>query len=118
MSEQAALHSFPEFHLGDRLRKAREATGLDAKAFSAEIGVSRESLRKYEAGTTTPRRPVLVAVAMRTGFTVDQLTGADHSPDTSPDHGKPPTEWKTASGLAEIVELRGIRPVRQDVAAA
>lgn len=39
----------PTFTKGDRLRKARELTGLDQKAFAEAMGLHRDSVRKYES---------------------------------------------------------------------
>lgn len=57
----------PEFSVRDRLRKARELTGLDRQDFAAEIDVSRNTVTNYEMGHTTPKRLVLKAWALRTG---------------------------------------------------
>lgn len=67
---------FPAFHLGDRLRKAREDAGYySASDFADVLGISRDSLRSYERNKRRPRRPVLVAWAEATGFTYDELVG-------------------------------------------
>lgn len=78
------MKEFPPFHVGDRLRKAREEAGYDAKAFAEKIGISRDSLRDYERGKTMPRPPVLLAWANATGFSVEQLKG---DPEPGPDGG-------------------------------
>ena len=44
------LHSagvIPEFTLGDRLRKARELTGLSIRRFADEIGVSHTTVHRW-----------------------------------------------------------------------
>jgi transcriptional regulator with XRE-family HTH domain len=88
---------FPPFHLGDRLRKAREAaTDLDRKAFAKHIGIAPDTLRRYETGATRPRRPVLAAWALATGFTVEQLTGEAQTDPPSPDGGLIRTESSSA----------------------
>jgi transcriptional regulator with XRE-family HTH domain len=56
----------PQFTVGDRLRKARELTGLDQGAFAEEIGVSRGTVSNYESGATRPKKVVLLAWSMRT----------------------------------------------------
>ena len=63
----------PEFTLGDRLRKARELTGLDQGDFAAEIGVSRNSVSNAETGATRPIRVTLRAWSMRTGVPIEWL---------------------------------------------
>jgi len=39
---------------GKRLRKAREAKGLDLKAVALEASISPQTLRRWEAGKTEP----------------------------------------------------------------
>lgn len=69
----------PEFNLSDRLRKARETTGLEQGDFAAEIGVSRGTVSNYEKGHVAPREIVLRAWALRTGVPVEWIrTG--HAP--------------------------------------
>jgi transcriptional regulator with XRE-family HTH domain len=73
------LAVIPEWTVGDRLRKARELTGLNIKEFSAEVGISRNTITKYEAGEELPRPVYLRAWAMRTGVDVTWLEhGAAH----------------------------------------
>lgn len=65
----------PVWTLGDKLRKARLDAGLDQRELAAELGIARNSVMTYESGKTAPRRPVLLAWAMRTGVSLDWLTG-------------------------------------------
>lgn len=73
----------PVWTLADRLRKAREMTGLGQAEWAAEVGISRRSVTNYESGTSVPRRPVLLAWAMRSGVRLDWLTDAD-GPEGTP----------------------------------
>ena len=54
----------PEFRLCDRLRRAREITGLDQAAFAAELGISRTSVSNAETGTRRLAAAVLAALAL------------------------------------------------------
>ena len=84
MTEQPATGVIPEFTIGDRLRKARELTGLDRAEFAGELGISRNTVNNYEAGHTRPRLLALRAWAMRTGVPLTWLqTGA------APRRGRP-----------------------------
>ncbi|MDS2172492.1 helix-turn-helix transcriptional regulator [Nesterenkonia sp. CL21] len=72
----------PQFTKGDRLRKARELTGLSATEFGKDIGVSRNSISRAENGDTEPRRMLMLAWAMRSGVSLKWLeTGEAPSPD-------------------------------------
>ena len=102
MTQQLYTTVVPEWTLGDRLRKAREMTGLEATQFADEIGVHRQSIANYEKGKTRPRRIVLQAWAVRTGVSLEWLqTGVNPRPD-EPDRGldqvrhqglEPRTRW-------------------------
>lgn len=48
--------TIPEFGLSDRLRKAREFSGMDIKAFAAHIGVSRNTIGNYESADYDKKR--------------------------------------------------------------
>lgn len=98
----------PTFTLADRLRKARELTGLDQIPFADELGISRNSVSNAETGTVMPRRITLKAWAMRTGVDLDWLlTG---TAPTAPDGGG---EWAprgsnpqpTDYGYAQVTRL-------------
>lgn len=45
----------PMWTLGDRLRKARELTGMSQEEFAAVVGISRNTVANYEKGHTRPR---------------------------------------------------------------
>jgi transcriptional regulator with XRE-family HTH domain len=105
----------PEWTISDRLRKARELTGLDQRDFARDIGVSRGTVRNYERGiSTAPKRPILLAWAMRSGVSLDWLLdGPQEAPHpVEPDEGlegvrrqglEPRTRW--FRGEAPVIEL-------------
>ena len=71
--------------LEDRLRKAREVTGLGQSEFAAEIDVSRRTVGNYESGSVAPRRIVLKAWALRSGVPLEWLeTGSVTHESPSP----------------------------------
>lgn len=76
----------PQFNLADRLRKAREVTGLGVVEFADEVGISRNSVRNYETGVTVPRPVILRAWSLRTGVPAEWLeTGI--APSSGEDDG-------------------------------
>lgn len=79
----------PEFTIGDRLRKAREVTGLDQEQFALAIGVSRGTVSNYEGGTTTHLKPIVLKQwALHAGVLLEWIeTGIVPDP-TGPD-GEP-----------------------------
>lgn len=87
------LHRIPEFTLGDRLRKARELTGLGVREFAAEIGVSHGTITNAESDRRTVRPITIKAYAMRTGVPVEWLETGIAPTQPTPDGGK---EWSGA----------------------
>ena len=57
--------TIPEFTLGDRLRKARELTGLSVRRFAEEIGVSHGTITNAEGDRRAVRPITINAYAMR-----------------------------------------------------
>lgn len=52
--------NIPQWTLGDRLRKARQATGLSREEFADQILVSERTVANYETGATThPKKLIL-----------------------------------------------------------
>ena len=78
----ANIGIIPRPTLGQRLRIARELTGLEQQEFAKQIGTSRQTVGAAERGATTPRLVVIRAWAMRTGVNPQWLeTGEAPSPD-------------------------------------
>jgi transcriptional regulator with XRE-family HTH domain len=77
----------PEFRLCDRLRRAREITGLDQAAFAAELGISRTSVSNAETGTRKPIRVTLRAWALRTGVPLVWLETGEVPAPSGPQGG-------------------------------
>lgn len=66
----------PTWTVGDRLRKAREVTGLDQAHFGDAIGISRGSVSAFEVDRNFPRRIILNAWVLATGVPLEWiLTG-------------------------------------------
>ena len=84
----------PSFTLADRLRKARELTGLEQLEFADEIGISRASVSNAERGVTRPIKVTLKAWALRSGVDFAWLT-------TGIAGGTKPTDY----GYSQVVAL-------------
>lgn len=88
MTTEAAWGRIPEFTIGDRLRKARELTGLTAQEFADEIGVNRKTVNSAENESRAVRRITLKAWSLRTGVPVEWLeTGETPAQPNGPDGG-------------------------------
>jgi transcriptional regulator with XRE-family HTH domain len=84
MSEQSHPGTaVPTFTIHDRLRKAREAVGLDQQELADAIGVARTSVSNYELGHTTRLKAIVLRQwALRCGVPLAWLhTGlSDEAP--------------------------------------
>lgn len=67
-----------------RLRIAREEAGLSQTELAEAIGISRRSITSYESGDAQPKRPVIIAWALRTGASSEWLVTGRVSGDTPP----------------------------------
>ena len=89
MSTQAGTGIIPEWTVADRLRKAREATGMDAREFADHVGISRNTVSNYENGKTTRiNRPMLAAWSMATGVPAEWLATGKTPTQPEPDGGQ------------------------------
>lgn len=78
MNEEA--NNIPQFHMGDRLRKALAVSGVSVEDIAAEIGVTPNTAGNYMALRTNPKRSVVAQWALKTGISFDWLwTGLGHS---------------------------------------
>jgi transcriptional regulator with XRE-family HTH domain len=63
--------------LGDRMAKARRASGVSSYAMAAHLGVSRNTIGRWENGHTTPTKSVVIVWSQVTGAPIDWLAGDD-----------------------------------------
>jgi len=63
----------PQWHTGDRLRKAREAAGLTQQQLAEFVEISRATVSAYENNAKKPSGPFLVVWAARTGVSKDWI---------------------------------------------
>lgn len=102
MSTPSTHERIPAFTIGDRLRKAREKTGLSQGAFADEIGVSRGTVGNYEMADTEEgmKRAYLTLWAMRADVPLEWLrSGRDEQP-------KPPEGGEPLQRLTEAKRIR------------
>lgn len=88
----------PEWTRGDRLRKARETTGMTTRQFAEHIGVSQKTVTDAENDKRPNIRKILLnAWALGTGVPAEWLeTGSAHGeggPDGGGEAGSHVTKW-------------------------
>lgn len=69
---------------GQRIAQKRKETGLSQEALGGELGVSRQSIYKWESDAALPEIDKLVALSRRFGVTVGWLLGVEEAPETPP----------------------------------
>jgi len=74
MSETTTI---PEWHFGDRLRKARRSAGLSQAEMATHLGVATARLSNWEAGINQPRDLISMAMAASeaTGVPAEWIAG-------------------------------------------
>lgn len=87
----------PNWTIADRVRKAREFSGLKQLDLAESVGMARTSLARIEQGKSEPRRTTLIAIAFATGVSLDWL-----------EHGETPAPDNPGGG--EVVRHQGIEP--------
>lgn len=75
---------------GQRIAQKRKETGLSQEALGGELGVSRQSIYKWESDAALPEIDKLVALSRRFGVTVGWLLGVEEAPEmtSAPDSGE------------------------------
>lgn len=86
MSTQPGVH-IPVFTQGDRLRKARQLTGLTTRDFAEALGVSQTTITNAENDNSKVRKITLNAWSLRTGVPVEWLVAGVTSDSPDPDGG-------------------------------
>jgi transcriptional regulator with XRE-family HTH domain len=88
--------------LSDRIKKAREVTGLSQKDLAEKTGISMSTISNYESGATSPRKAQITLIAWATGVDRGWLETGIATP-TSPDG-----EEKAA--ISDSVRSKGFEP--------
>jgi len=66
--------------IGDRIRHARKAAGLNQTELAERVGVSQPSVANWESGVHDPRRVMLAKLAEALGTSLDWLADGLRSP--------------------------------------
>jgi transcriptional regulator with XRE-family HTH domain len=86
-----------EWTIADRLRKARELTGLNQEGFATRIGISKGTVSTYEIDPDAPHKPpFMLAWANGSPVTLEWLWTGQESGNSPPD-GRP--FWVTSQSV-------------------
>jgi transcriptional regulator with XRE-family HTH domain len=73
------IHTVPRYFSGQQLRETRIAKGLKPEALALRVDRSVYSIHEYERGRAFPSVPVLGALAMVLGCSIDSLFTTDEA---------------------------------------
>lgn len=75
--------------LSDNILQLRKALGLSQEQLAEQVGVSRQSISKWETGQSVPELDKLVALSRVFGVSTDTLLG-NAAPEKEPRQAAPP----------------------------
>ena len=91
-------------NLSGKILYCRKKAGLSQEALAEKLGVSRQSVSKWETGEAVPELPKLVLLAKAFGVTTDWLLSeSEPEPETPPEPEAPPvnTAFDAEKGTPE-----------------
>lgn len=96
--------------LADRLVKLRKEHKLSQEALAEKLGLSRQSISKWERAEASPDTDNLIALAEVYGITLDQLIGnseatAQPQAEESPKAEKEPLSVKQIKGKSQLKRI-------------
>ncbi len=83
-------------NIGDRIFKLRKEAGLSQEAFAEKLGVSRQSVSKWESGNVTPDTDKAIAMCEIFGVSTDYLLKGENEPQADTDVKYDETEIEQA----------------------
>ncbi|WP_181723249.1 helix-turn-helix domain-containing protein [Nocardia gipuzkoensis] len=103
-SRATGVKMIPAWEFSDRLRKARQTTGLDQKAFAENLGVTPGSYAGWESGRSKPRDQVAVArrVELLTNIPATWVLGL---------YEETPRPEGPDEGQSDLVRPKGFEPL-------
>ena len=78
-----STNTIPKWSLGDRLRKARQSAGIRShKEMAARLGVSEDTIKRWEGDKYAPSRGYVLGWALECGVDAEWLEkdGGDGAP--------------------------------------
>ena len=112
--------SGPQGGIASRIREARQAAGLTQQELAARVGVTRRTVRNWEAGRTRPGQEHLTRITLHCGAAVTELDGRETREQArrSPARVTMPREARMRAVLgviARYVAEQGFAPSMQEI---
>lgn len=98
--------------IADRLLRLRKAHGFSQEELAEKIGISRQSVSKWERAEASPDTDNLIALARLYGVSLDELLLSDEEESKGRERGSSPFRmgWKTEGTAARRPSLRNRMP--------
>ena len=96
--------------LCDTIASLRRKQGWSQEQFAERVGVSRQTVSKWETGASVPELEKLIIISRCFGITIDQLLGADareQAPLPAPQEKHPSAEACWSRILGVILSVTG-----------
>lgn len=93
--------------IGERLYQLRRSRGMSQEQLAEQIGVSRQTISKWEGGLSTPDLDKLIALADCFEITLDGLVREDLSSPQEPGTEVPPAAGQQPETVSNIQRLTG-----------
>lgn len=92
------------FTIGQRIAAKRKELGLSQIALGEQMGVSRQSISKWEADAAIPEIDKLIALSKLFGVSVGWLLGVEDDPEPEPENAAEFTdrEWEIIDQLIQV----------------
>ena len=91
--------------VGQRISQKRKERNLSQEALGEALGVSRQSVYKWESGSTLPEIDKLVAMSRMFGVTVGWLLGVEEEAEAGQEPGKSESGELTETQLKMVEEI-------------
>ena len=91
--------------LGEKLQKLRKARGLTQEELAEKVGVSRQSLSKWESDGALPDTANIILLADLFGVSTDYLLREAEAATPAPDKKAPAPEQPAPQPVAPIVQV-------------
>ena len=85
--------------LHETIASLRRKQGWSQEQFAERVGVSRQTVSKWETGASVPELEKLMLISQCFGVTVDQLLGTNAEPQAAPSLTGMETCWRRILGL-------------------
>ena len=108
--------------LGCKITELRRQKGWSQENLAEKLGVTRQSVSKWESGASVPDLDKIIGLSELFGVTTDYLIKCERAPEAAPPEAEPAEDqhsrYVTVSMAREFIELTGANAPRTALAVA